>query len=186
MSSNIRLKRICQYCATEFVARTTVTKYCGDPCAKRAYKAKLRASNVERSNLETQEFKTTLLDQISNKPFLTVSEAAKLLNCSIRTTYRLVNEGKLLSINLSQRKTIIRRSDIDGLFLQAPIVPTSSPKTRKVNLDPVNCYTISQILKKYEISEKGLYDIINRNCIPKLHEGKFVYVPKAPIDKLFS
>ena len=185
MSSNIRLKRICQLCAKEFEAKTTVTKYCGDQCSKRAYKVRQRAFTIDSSNLETKDLKTRSLNQEINKPFLTVSEAAKLLNCSIRTTYRLINERKLLSINLFQRKTIIRRSDIDGLFFQEPVVPACLPKIKDDDLDPAHCYTVSQILTKYEISEKGLYDIINRNNIQKLREGKFVYVPKAAIDKLF-
>lgn len=40
MSSNIKIKKNCQHCGQEFIARTTVIKYCGDYCAKKAYKAK--------------------------------------------------------------------------------------------------------------------------------------------------
>ena len=47
MSSNIKVQRICQHCGNEFTARTTTTQYCGDTCAKRAYKARLRAAKVE-------------------------------------------------------------------------------------------------------------------------------------------
>uniref|UniRef100_UPI0028B10B01 hypothetical protein n=1 Tax=Sphingobacterium multivorum TaxID=28454 RepID=UPI0028B10B01 len=43
MSSNIKIKKICQQCGQEFIARTTVTKYCGDNCAKKAYKVKVSA-----------------------------------------------------------------------------------------------------------------------------------------------
>ena len=50
MSSNIRVQRICQFCGKEFTARTTVTKYCSDVCAKRAYKARKRTEKVEISN----------------------------------------------------------------------------------------------------------------------------------------
>ena len=38
MSSNIFVQRICEECGNEFTARTTVTRFCGDRCAKRAYK----------------------------------------------------------------------------------------------------------------------------------------------------
>lgn len=42
MSSNIKIKKNCQHCGQEFIARTTVIKYCGDYCAKKAYKAKMQ------------------------------------------------------------------------------------------------------------------------------------------------
>lgn len=49
MSSNIKIKKIYQHGGQEFIARTTVTKYCGDNCAKRAYKAKVREQKIQLS-----------------------------------------------------------------------------------------------------------------------------------------
>jgi len=40
--------------------------------------------------------------------------------------------------------------------------------------------------KKFGISGKALYDIVRRNNIPKFQQGKFVYVPKELLDKIFS
>ena len=67
MSSNIQVQRICQHCGKEFTARTTVTQYCGDNCAKRAYKAKQRAAKVESSNRETQAIKTRPIEELKSK-----------------------------------------------------------------------------------------------------------------------
>ena len=53
MSSNIRINRICQFCNEEFVAKTTVTKYCGDNCAKKAYKQRMRLKKLEKSDEDT-------------------------------------------------------------------------------------------------------------------------------------
>ena len=39
MSSNIFSQRICEECGNQFTTRTTVTRFCGDRCAKRAYKS---------------------------------------------------------------------------------------------------------------------------------------------------
>lgn len=47
MSSNIRVPKICQLCGAEFIAKTTVTKFCGDNCAKRAYKKRKREQKVK-------------------------------------------------------------------------------------------------------------------------------------------
>lgn len=116
MSSNIKVQRICQHCNKEFTARTTVTKYCGDLCAKKAYKVRMKNNKISESNTETARVKSKSLEEVKLKEFLTVKDAAKLLNCSIRTTYRLIESGSIKAVNLSQRKTTIRRSDIDNLF----------------------------------------------------------------------
>ena len=47
MSSNIRVPKICQHCGTEFIAKTTVTKFCTDNCAKRAYKVRKRNEKID-------------------------------------------------------------------------------------------------------------------------------------------
>ena len=116
MSSNIRIQRICQHCGGEFTARTTVTRYCSDDCAKRAYKARKRAENVDKSNRETFQYKTKPIEDIKAKEYLSVREASILLGCSKQTVYTLINTGRLKAKNILRKKTIIRRSEIDQLF----------------------------------------------------------------------
>ena len=82
MSSKIRVKRICQHCGNEFEARTTVTKYCSDNCAKRAYKVRFRDSKIEASNIETKVLSELPQQAIKSKKFLTVRDIATLLNSS--------------------------------------------------------------------------------------------------------
>ena len=36
--SNIRIKKICEWCGQEFVAQKVTTKYCSHRCANLAYK----------------------------------------------------------------------------------------------------------------------------------------------------
>jgi hypothetical protein len=38
----------------------------------------------------------------------------------------------------------------------------------------------------YHISEKALFDIIKRNEVPKYQVGKFSYVLKTHLDKIFN
>ena len=116
MSSNIQVQRICKHCNNEFTARTTVTQYCGDNCAKKAYKVRLREKKVSESNQETYLIKSKPLHDLQSKEFLTVRDLATLFSCSIRTAYRLIQEGNVKAVNLSQRKTLIKRSEIDKLF----------------------------------------------------------------------
>ena len=69
MSTNIKVQRICQFCGKEFTARTTVTQFCGDNCAKRGYKAWIRAQKIETSNKEIKQLKSQPLDEIKAKDF---------------------------------------------------------------------------------------------------------------------
>lgn len=183
MSSNIKVQRFCKYCGSEFTARTTVTNYCSLPCSRKAYKAKERAVKVEASNKETLQIRIKPIEQIKAKDFLTVSDAAALLSTSRRTLYRLIENNTINAINLSQRKTLIRRSDIDKLFEQ-PKPPQKPPQLTKYNIE--DCYTITEVQNKFGISDSALTNITKRNHVPKIRKGKFTYVPKVIIDKLLS
>ena len=116
MSSNIRVQRICQHCGEEFTAKTTVTKYCGDNCAKRAYKVRLKAEKIASSDKETTLIKIQPIEELKAKEFLTVKDVSKLLSCSTRTTYRLIEQGAINSINLGERMTRVKRSELDRLL----------------------------------------------------------------------
>jgi excisionase family DNA binding protein len=116
MSSNLQVQRICQHCGNEFTARTTVTQYCSLACASKAHKAKKRAERVEASNKETLVIKAKPLEVIKAKEFLTVREVASLLNCSVRSAYHYIESGTIKAVNLGQRTTRVKRTEIDKLF----------------------------------------------------------------------
>jgi excisionase family DNA binding protein len=183
MSSNIQVQRICQHCGIEFTARTTVTQYCSDPCSKRAYKARVRAGKVEKSNKQTQQIRNQPIEILKAKEFLKVSEVAALLNCSIRTVYYYIDNGTIKAINLGQRVTRVKRSDIDNLFKQPQPLPPQ-PEEKEYNIS--DCYNLTEVQEKYSISEKTLHNLIKRNSIPKIKKGWFAYVPKTIIDNLLK
>lgn len=117
MSSNIQLQRICEHCGKEFTARTTVTRFCGDNCAKAAYKARQRATKIKKSNEQTIQIKSKPIEDIKAKEFLSVRDAAKLIGCSRQTVYTLINTGRINGVNIKIKKTIIPRLEIDKLFI---------------------------------------------------------------------
>lgn len=47
MSSNVRLQKVCQECGREFIARTTVTKFCSHLCNGRYYKREKRSNYLD-------------------------------------------------------------------------------------------------------------------------------------------
>jgi excisionase family DNA binding protein len=183
MSSNIKVQRICQHCGQEFMARTTITLYCSHRCNSAAYKAKQRAGKVEQSNTETQSIRNIPIEELKAKEFLTVREVARLLNCSVRSAYYYIESGTIKAVNLGQRITRVKRSDIDKLFEQPQAV---TPQTEQKQYDISECYNLTEVLDKYNISETTLQNLIKRNSIPKIKKGWFAYVPKNIIDALLN
>lgn len=184
MSSKIEVQRICQYCGQEFTARTMVTKCCSDKCRKAAYKARKRAENIEQSNIKAKRKMNHSIEQLKAKEFLTVREVAQLLNCSVRSAYYYIESGTISAVNLGQRMTRIKRSEIDKLFQNE-----SQPEIKKdepLQYDIKDCYTINEVLDKYSISDNALRNLIERNRIPKIRKGWYAYVPKRIIDELLT
>ena len=188
MSSNIKITRICQHCGQEFIAQTTVTRYCGDNCAKRAYKARIRKIKIEASELETENIRQFPSLTIKTLEYLTVNDVALMLKCDRRTVHYMVKSGRLNAINLSVRKTRILKKDLDGMFTnQIQEVDIRNEVQLEDKRPPIkDCYTVGQILAKYSLAEVTLRKIIVRNNIPKYREGKFVYIKKQTIDPILK
>jgi len=160
MSSNFEVQRICEYCSNEFTARTTVTRFCSRKCSSASHKQKVRAGKIEQSNKQTHQIKTQPIEELKAKEFLTVREVARLLNCSVRSAYYYIESGTIKAVNLGQRITRVKRSEID--------------------------YSFQELKLKFGFSQRGIEDFVKRNGIPKIKKGWFVYVPKTVIDKLLS
>jgi excisionase family DNA binding protein len=187
MSSNIKIQRICQHCGNEFTARTTTTLYCSHRCNSAAYKAKQRAGKVEQSNKETLRIKNQPIEELKAKEFLTVREVARLLNCSVRSAYYYIENGTIKAVNLGQRITRVKRSEIDKLFEQPQtLTPQPEKQPEQKQFDISECYNLTEVQSKYGISETALQNLIKRYEIPKIKKGWFAYVPKTVIDKLLS
>ncbi|WP_264550798.1 helix-turn-helix domain-containing protein [Flavobacterium sp. N2038] len=184
MSSNISVYRICGFCGSEFLAKKTTTKYCSLKCASKDYKIRLRNQKIESSNLQTIKIRNQPLIDLKDKEFLSVKQLALLLGFSVKTVYRLINTKRINAYNFSERKTLIRRSDIDALFdkpqigFEVVLRPTKQTKQAEIK----DCYTITEIQKKFNISSGALYNLIKRNNISKFSKGKFTYVAKKDIE----
>lgn len=106
----MKIVKVCQSCGREFVARTTVTACCSDPCAKKYYKEKKRREKIASANLKTEiqrKPETFVTEEqiraIQAKEFLDLKEAALLLNVSPLTLRRWVLSGKMLSVKIGRK-----------------------------------------------------------------------------------
>jgi excisionase family DNA binding protein len=190
MSSNLRVNRVCEFCKNPFVAKTTGTRFCSPTCNSRNNKMLIRNLKIEKSNIETKSIKLSepleKIETIKKKDFLTVKDASQLLNISTKTIYRLIERKEINSFNFSERKTLIRRKDIDIYFdnnlkeIQRGIHNLDT----EINLD--NSYTMQEIQEKFNITNGALYNLIVRFSIPKKKQGKFTLVKKEDIDSIFN
>ncbi|WP_047245719.1 helix-turn-helix domain-containing protein [Maribacter thermophilus] len=194
MSSNIKVKRICQHCSKEFTARTTVTKYCSHKCSQRAYKARKRAEKVKQSNAESTRIINQPIEQLKAKEFLSIKEVCQLVGISRRTVYRLIENGNLNKIKIGSR-TLIKRSALNRLLSnketgksEIPEQQINDPKNWKQTraFDIKDCYTLTEVQDKYKVSESTVQQLIKRNRIPKIKKGWYAYVPKHIIDELLT
>lgn len=183
MSSKIEVIRICEHCKKQFTARTTRTRYCSPICNSRGYKALVRKGKVEKSNNETVQLLNTDLEKIKPLEFLKITQASLLFGISRSTIYRLVNNG-YLDIGKFGKRTVIRRCDLEAFF--AIPIQDVTLKTGQQFPGFDNCYTITQIQQKYNISSGALYLLIQRQGIVKYSVGKFTCVAKQDIDIIFN
>lgn len=183
MSSNIEVIRICEHCKKQCTARTTRTRYCSHICNSRGYKSLVRKGKVEKSNNEIVQLLNTDLEKIKPLEFLKITQATLLFGISRSTLYRLVNNGQL-DIAKFGKRTVIRRCDLEAFF--AIPIQDVTLKTGQQFPGFDNCYTITEIQQKYNISSGALYLLIQRQGIVKYSVGKFTCVAKQDIDIIFN
>ncbi len=184
MSSNFTIQRKCVHCKQTFNAKTTVTRFCGKLCNKRFNAAKQRNEKIEAENLQPIILSAQVMQSVKNIEFLDTQKAALLLGVSRNFIYHLINTGKLVAYNLSIRRTIILKNDIEQLF-QSRTLMAPLPKKKVSKMPPMgDCYNMSELHEKFKISDAAIYNLIKRNNIDKFQVGRFTFVAKKNIDSI--
>jgi len=101
-------------CGKEFTAKTVRTRYCSHACNRKGYKkterdkklgAAKRLIRVEPLNLRHDPVNW---DELTRKPYLTVSEAGLVLNVRVETLRRWIKEGIIKTNRLGKKHLISR------------------------------------------------------------------------------
>jgi excisionase family DNA binding protein len=186
--SKLKLPKICEHCGKTFEAKTVTTRFCSDACNNASLrKRKKQALEEERKQQILQESTAAIAD-IQTRPYISIAEAVVLFGISKDTIRRLIKAGKIPAVNLGQRLTRISRTHIEAMFTTVAI-PEEQPQEQqavKLQYEPSECYTISEISEKFGVSLSTVDKIIRRSNIPKRQVGKFVYVPRVMIDKILA
>jgi excisionase family DNA binding protein len=214
MSSNLKIKKVCQFCKSKFIAKTTVTKYCCHKCAQRAYKRKKKEEKIKAA---TDEFENENLE-ISNQK--TISKREKLssktrgeitgditndvvqrgeITGEITNDVMTANEAaKVLGVT---KKTIYnmikngkiraynihkRLTRIDRESVEQLLYFESEENEETESIDLNDFYTISEISKKFKVSSSTVYEYLNKYKVQKRNKGKFIAVPKNIVDLIFK
>lgn len=115
MSSKIEITKVCQHCGNEFIAKTTVTKFCSHTCANRNYKQRKKTEKLNQVKTPTEQRTDYNFTQLNEKEFLSIADTCQLLGASRMTIYRQIKNGNIKAVKLG-RRTIIKKSEIEKLF----------------------------------------------------------------------
>lgn len=111
------IERRCNWCGKTFIAHSYGTRYCCLSCKRDAKKSRTK----ERIEAENSTVATVPeIGVLGNKPFLTPKDVAVLFETTTTSIYRYIYQGLIKAVKLSENKIVIRRSDIDSLFDNAP------------------------------------------------------------------
>ncbi len=121
MSSNIRLKKVCQHCHRPFIAKTTVTKFCGDECAKRNYKKRARDKKITvaivnaNSANATSEHTVASAPDRSKRELLNIGDLSMLLGITERTLFRAMKRSSFPRVKIGRRLLFNKQQVLDFL-----------------------------------------------------------------------
>ena len=121
MSSNIRLSKICEHCGQEFTAKTIRTRYCSHACNRKGYKKEERDKKLSTAKASIRVEPLNLRhdpvnwDELTRKPYLTVSEACIVLNIRVETLRRWIKEGTVQTKRVGKKHLISREILLNSL-----------------------------------------------------------------------
>ena len=111
-SSVPTFKKICLHCGQEFVAYNTRTDYCSDRCSKLAYKERKRIERLKETSLEVRENERLIL---LDKNWLSISDAARLLQMSRTTLYKVLQHNGVELRKFTARTVRVAREDLEHI-----------------------------------------------------------------------
>lgn len=173
------IERRCSWCGKTFIAHSYGNRYCCERCKSDAKKARKK-----RREAEPDSDKNTLpeVEMLGSKPFLSPKEVAILFAVSLPTVYRYMADGTIKSLKITNNRTVIRRSDLEKMFEEAP----SYKKRKYGRKNDTEYYTMRDIVEKYNVSRKGAMNRIKKFRIPKIYDGRNTFFPKKAVEENFA
>jgi len=181
--SNELIKKVCEWCGNVFYAQKVTTRYCSHTCNSRAYKANQRKERVKAAEALTyRTIQEKPIEQLKDRPFLSIAETATLLGLSLQGVYKQIYAGRLRASKITSRLSVVRREDIEQMLAERPY-EKRQPRDAIVITE---LYTIDEVCDTYDISRAALFAIAKRENIPRTHNRGKTYWSKRHIDAYFA
>ena len=115
----LTLKKVCEWCGNVFYAQKVTTRYCSHTCNSRAYKANKRKERVKAAEALTyRTIQEKPIEQLKDRPFLSIAETATLLGLSLQGVYKQIYAGRLRASKITNRLSVVRREDIERMLAE--------------------------------------------------------------------
>ena len=152
-AAKFEIKRKCQVCGQEFIAKTIESWYCSKRCSNIAYK---RRKDEEKRNQRLDEIVKSIP---KHQDYIKVSEAYALFGISKDTLYRLIHKGTISHINLGTNQIRVSKEELLKLYpLRKKALAKPKPVAKLYSLEPKDCYTIGEISKKFHLEDSTVVD----------------------------
>ena len=177
------IKKICEFCGCEFEAYTQVARYCSHDCNRKAYREIKRKEVIFlTASMASQTKRERAKSDLSEREYISISDAAAIMGVSRWTIYRNVVKGCIPAKRLSQRTTLKRKKDIEALF---DVIEPYEVLTTGVHKPIDEWYTIDEVTEKYGLLRHRIRKIINAEGIPTKKAGTRTLIAKNKIDAYF-
>lgn len=101
--SNELIKKVCEWCGNVFYAQKVTTRYCSHTCNSRAYKANKRKERIRVAEALTyRTIQEKPIEQLKDRPFLSIAETATLLGLSLQGVYKQIYAGRLRASKITR------------------------------------------------------------------------------------
>lgn len=178
------INKLCEYCGNVFQASKYNVRYCSHDCNSKAYQEAQRQKVAALTETLTNKQKTDKgQSHLSDRPYLSIAEAAQLLGVCNKTAYNLAHSGKIKAKRISKRLTFVSRQSIDELLQDSVPYEIQQSQERKPIAD---WYTLDEITAKYGIKRHQIRNIVNAGHIPEKKEGTRTLIAKSKLDAYFK
>lgn len=173
--------KICEECGKPFTTGMATTRYCSERCSKLAYKHKKRDERLAGTTLEVREKqRLALLD----KDFLTLTDAARLMQMSRNTLYKVIKTNDIQLKRFTDRTVRIARADLDKASEgRTTGINTPAPKLTD---DLGKWMTREQVMAQYGVTYSWFYSVLKKRGVKTHMIGTLGFYDKDVMERIFS
>lgn len=161
---------VCQYCGKTFIGSHPWTRYCSATCSHRALKQNKKLLRIEEDTAVVKERTRSML---ASKEYVSISDAARLLDVSRPTIYKILRDNGIEPLRFGARTLRVRIADlVDARNTYSPL-NTPFPEIQKLKCGYV---TISDAAKIFNMSKEQIYSRLKDTPIESIrYKGQACY-----------